>query len=101
MRFQYHVAIIGAGFAAMAGGPLQAETVAGVEEINVTAETLSLQSTAEAYGVIALNADDLAVLPGLRLDEKLSSLPSFSLFRRSGSQIAHPTAQGVTLRSVG
>lgn len=34
-------------------------------------------------------------------DDVLRRVPSFSLFRRSSSVAAHPTAQGVSLRGVG
>jgi outer membrane receptor protein involved in Fe transport len=39
--------------------------------------------------------------PALTLDGALRSVPSFSLFRRSDSLTANPTAQGVSLRGLG
>jgi outer membrane receptor protein involved in Fe transport len=39
-------------------------------------------------------------LPSLTLDQKLGSVPGFSLFRRSSSRTANPTTQGVTLRGL-
>jgi len=35
------------------------------------------------------------------LDDLLRQVPGFSLFRRSSSVVAHPTAQGVSLRGIG
>lgn len=39
--------------------------------------------------------------PSLTIDDTLRSSAAFSLFRRSGSLTAHPTAQGVSLRGLG
>ncbi len=43
----------------------------------------------------------LAEAPTLSLDDTLRRSPTFSLFRRSGSLTANPTAQGVSLRGIG
>ncbi len=40
-------------------------------------------------------------LAGVNLDDRLRSVPGFSLFRRSSSLAAHPTVQGVSLRGIG
>ena len=37
----------------------------------------------------------------MNLDDRLRSVPGFSLFRRNSSLVAHPTTQGVSLRGVG
>ena len=39
--------------------------------------------------------------PALTLDDFLRRVPGFTLFRRTSSLVAHPTAQGVSLRGVG
>ncbi|MEO7649919.1 MAG: TonB-dependent receptor, partial [Bryobacteraceae bacterium] len=39
--------------------------------------------------------------PGVNLDDRLRSVPGFSLFRRSSSLVSHPTTQGVSLRGIG
>ncbi len=39
--------------------------------------------------------------PALVVDDVLRRVPTFSLFRRTSSLAAHPTAQGVSLRGVG
>lgn len=46
-------------------------------------------------------AGDLARSPALAVDDTLRQSAAFSLFRRSGSATAHPTAQGVSLRGLG
>lgn len=38
--------------------------------------------------------------PGMDADDALRGMPGFSLFRRSSSRVAHPTAQGVTVRGL-
>lgn len=45
--------------------------------------------------------DDLTRFPGQPLDEALRASAAFSLFRRTGSATANPTAQGVSLRGIG
>ena len=45
--------------------------------------------------------DVLQKIPALTVDGMLRSVPDFSLFRRSDSLIANPTAQGVSLRGLG
>ena len=46
-------------------------------------------------------AEALRRSPALTLDDTLRRVPAFSLFRRSGSLTANPTAQGVSLRGIG
>ena len=51
--------------------------------------------------VTVFTAEDLRASPSLAIDDTLRSDPSFSLFRRTGSLTANPTAQGVSLRGLG
>ncbi len=44
---------------------------------------------------------ELQKIPGINLDDRLRSVPGFSLFRRTSSLAAHPTTQGVSLRGMG
>ncbi|HEX5422502.1 MAG TPA: TonB-dependent receptor [Candidatus Acidoferrales bacterium] len=48
-----------------------------------------------------LTHQDLQDSPNVTLDDTLRQIPGFSLFRRSGSRTANPTAQGVSLRGLG
>ena len=48
-----------------------------------------------------LNTAALRAAPQTSLDGVLRQVPGFSLFRRSDSLIAHPTAQGVSLGNTG
>ena len=53
------------------------------------------------FSVEVITADELRRLPATTLDGALRSYPGFSLFRRSDSLTANPTAQGVSLRGIG
>ncbi len=48
-----------------------------------------------------LTHQDIQDSPNLTLDDTLRQIPGFSLFRRSDSRTANPTAQGVSLRGLG
>ena len=53
------------------------------------------------FAATVVPADTLRAAPVTMLDGALRSLPAFSLFRRSDSLTANPTAQGVSLRGLG
>ena len=51
--------------------------------------------------VTVLNRENIEHASQRRLDGVLKQVPGFSLFRRNSSRVAHPTAQGVSLRNLG
>ena len=53
------------------------------------------------FSVTSFSGEALRATPTATLDDALRSVPGFSLFRRSGSLTANPTAQGVSLRGLG
>lgn len=53
------------------------------------------------FSIAALSGDQLRANPASTADGALRSVPGFSLFRRSDSLSANPTAQGVSLRGLG
>jgi outer membrane cobalamin receptor len=56
----------------------------------------------ETPALVTVSAqEEIVKLAGVNLDDRLRMLPGFSLFRRSSSLVAHPTAQGVSLRGIG
>ncbi len=79
--------------------PLAAAPPTTLPEIVVTADP----RPAEAPGLVAdvFTADTLDRSPALAVDDTLRQSAAFSLFRRSGSTTANPTAQGVFLRGLG
>ncbi len=68
------------------------------ERITVTAGAAGRVTTPGSATVLDRGA--IAASPGLTVDERLRSVPGFSLFRRSSSRVANPTTQGVTLRGL-
>jgi outer membrane receptor protein involved in Fe transport len=50
---------------------------------------------------VVVTDDELEQWGALTTDDKLRQVPGFSLLRRSGSQTANPTTQGVSLRGLG
>lgn len=68
----------------------------------VVTATRSPQATDTLPVVVTVfTAEELRTSPSLAIDDTLRSDPSFSLFRRTGSLTANPTAQGVSLRGLG
>ena len=51
--------------------------------------------------VSIVTSDAIEASPALLADDVLRQVPSFSLFRRTSSLVAQPTAQGVSLRGIG
>ena len=67
-------------------------------EVVVTGARLPPTAGEAAFSVIRLDAGDLR--DQQRLDEALASVPAVSLFRRTSSQSANPTTQGISLRAI-
>lgn len=59
-----------------------------------------LETEAPAF-VTVLPRDQVRQQPGVNIDDRLRSIPGFTLFRRSSSLVANPTTQGVSLRGLG
>jgi len=71
------------------------------QQVTVTAtrtQTPLSQSTAD---VRVLTQQELEATAAVTIDGELSQVPGFTLFRRTGSRVANPTSQGVSLRGVG
>jgi outer membrane receptor protein involved in Fe transport len=87
-------------FAFLAFAPvLSAQTV--LAPVVVSATRTPQPPEQVAFTVATFDGDALRASPALTLDGALRSVPAFSLFRRSDSLIANPTAQGVSLRGLG
>ena len=71
------------------------------EQLTVTA-TRSEQRVADVPASINIvSSEQIQQSPAVVADDVLRQVPTFSLFRRTSSIAAHPTAQGVSLRGVG
>ncbi len=51
--------------------------------------------------VVVLSRDVIATTAAATLDDALRQVPGFTLFRRTGSRVANPTTQGLSLRGIG
>src|SRR6185436_13423978 len=68
--------------------------------------TVTPTRTEQRLGDIAasthvIDQEEIRHSPAVMADDVLRSIPTFSLFRRTSSLSAHPSAQGVSLRSIG
>ena len=77
------------------------EPPATLSPVVVTATRGAQPADTLPVAVTSFTADDLRASPSLAIDDALRSDPAFSLFRRTGSLTANPTAQGVSLRGIG
>jgi outer membrane cobalamin receptor len=48
-----------------------------------------------------VTSSDLQLIPGNNIDDRLREIPGFTLYRRTSSEVANPTTQGVSLRGIG
>jgi outer membrane receptor protein involved in Fe transport len=71
------------------------------DSVTVTATRGELPISRSTQSVTLLSDEDQQMSPALTLDDFLRRVPGFTLFRRTSSLVAHPTAQGVSLRGVG
>jgi outer membrane receptor protein involved in Fe transport len=71
------------------------------EEITVTPARGARATGEVPASVSVLSAEAIDHSPALVADDLLRQVPTFSLFRRTSSLAAHPTAQGVSLRGIG
>jgi outer membrane receptor protein involved in Fe transport len=74
---------------------------ARAQEVTVTAARMETPLSETTADVRVLTERQVAATPALTLDGVLQQVPGFTLFRRTGSRVANPTAQGVSLRGVG
>ena len=71
------------------------------EEVVVTANRTETRIGETAASVVSLSKTEIETTAAPTIDDKLRQVAGFSLFRRTGSRYANPTAQGVSLRGVG
>ena len=91
---------------ARAAGPVSTpdgggEAAVWQDRIVVTAGRGEQRLSEISADVAVLDRGAIESAPARTVDDLLRSRPGFSLFRRAGSRVAHPTTQGVSLRGVG
>lgn len=75
---------------------------AGITEQMVVTATRSEQRVADVAASVNIVANEqIQRSPAVVADDVLRQVPTFSLFRRTSSLAANPTAQGVSLRGIG
>ncbi|HET8774307.1 MAG TPA: TonB-dependent receptor, partial [Thermoanaerobaculia bacterium] len=72
-----------------------------VDTITVTATRTETRVADTPASVVVLSSQALRDSAAPTLDDALRQVAGFTLFRRAGSRVANPTAQGVSLRGVG
>ena len=97
--FAIGLAVGGWGVAAQAVDVVPPPTAS--DSITVTATRTETRVADTPASVVVLSADDLRNSAAPTVDDALRQVAGFTLFRRSGSRVANPTAQGVSLRGVG
>ncbi len=71
------------------------------EEVTVTPSRTEQRLGDTPASVTVLDKQQIEQSAAVVADDVLRQLPTFSLFRRTSSLAAHPTAQGVSLRGIG
>ena len=71
------------------------------EEVTVTPSRTEQRLGDTPASVTVLDSRQIEQSAAVVADDVLRQLPTFSLFRRTSSVAAHPTAQGVSLRGIG
>jgi outer membrane receptor protein involved in Fe transport len=87
-------------FAALFASALAAQTVV-LDPTVVTASRTPQPPEHVPFSLQTFAGAALRATPAVTLDGALRSVPGFSLFRRSDSLTANPTAQGLSLRGLG
>ncbi|HUN87437.1 MAG TPA: TonB-dependent receptor [Terriglobales bacterium] len=86
---------------AHSGSKIALQPLSAQQSITVTATRTSLANSDLPITAEDMTQERLQTEPPLTIDDKLRQIPGFSLYRRSGSETANPTTQGVSLRGLG
>lgn len=71
------------------------------QQVTVTAYGMPLAADHSATSTIVLTPEQLRQSPALTFGDTLRTLPGVEFFRRTGTLIANPTSQGLSLRGLG
>ncbi len=70
-------------------------------DVVITATRSATHLSETPASVVSLSKEEITTTAAPAIDDVLRQVAGFSLFRRTGSRYANPTAQGVSLRGVG
>lgn len=82
-------------------GVLAAQDTEKVDPVKTEITVNEKISTEAPASITVLPRLQIQENPGVNVDDRLRSVPGFSLFRRSSSLVANPTTQGISLRGLG
>jgi outer membrane receptor protein involved in Fe transport len=71
------------------------------DTITVTATKTETRLADTPASLVVLSRETLDSTSAPTVDDALRQVPGFTLFRRTGSRVANPTSQGVSLRGIG
>ena len=71
------------------------------EAVNVTSSRGDIPRADPTVTITVIPSSELLTSAAVTLDDALKMVPGFTLFRRTSSRTANPTAQGVALRGIG
>ena len=71
------------------------------EAVNVTSSRGDTPRSDPTVTMTVISSSELLTSAAVTLDDALKMVPGFTLFRRTSSRTANPTAQGVALRGIG
>jgi outer membrane receptor protein involved in Fe transport len=71
------------------------------EAVNVTSSRTDQPRADPTVTMTVISSANLLASAPLTIDDALKMVPGFSLFRRTSSRTANPTAQGIALRGIG
>jgi len=91
------ILLLAAALAAFAQAPPD-KTIDPVRTEITVNEKISAEAPAS---ITSLTKLEIQENPGVNVDDRLRSIPGFTLFRRSSSLVANPTTQGISLRGLG
>jgi outer membrane cobalamin receptor len=71
------------------------------EAVNVTSSRTNTPRADPTVTVNVISSTELLTSAAVAIDDALKMVPGFTLFRRTSSRNANPTAQGIALRGIG
>jgi outer membrane receptor protein involved in Fe transport len=71
------------------------------DAVNVTSSRGDMPRADPTVTMTVISSSELLTSAAVTLDDALKMVPGFTLFRRTSSRTANPTAQGVALRGIG
>ncbi|HVR39418.1 MAG TPA: TonB-dependent receptor [Thermoanaerobaculia bacterium] len=80
---------------------LLAQTQQAQDSITVTATRTETRTSDTPASVVILSSKNIEQSAAATVDDTLRQVAGFTLFRRTGSRVANPTTQGVSLRGIG